>query len=259
MQSWESNPAMSWIILLATVIYLSVFNGVIEWISSPRFPRCEFQFSFDDLMIDYDPREELIDIAKYGQDTTGESHYISQLRELYLIEYKAIHGEAHRRDVGWMEDDFSKTLRDLPLELCPIDVIPRIPDSENSCPVLEIDKVPFAKVISTSPSRLTAFFASRAFCISSNKYLPSYACLRYFSASEMVLSARISAFFELSNNSSIIFLKVMCDICLWNCVGGLFSIATDETGKIEIDANYIGSCSSTYLQQQSRHKMFKIY
>lgn len=101
---WKKLP---YILLIAALVYLSVFNNVSEVIAN-SLP-LDFSYSNSDFFQEYQEPEDLIKIAKYGR---SERLYLSDLDDLLvrlLEEYKAKYPENYKLGIEyWGSTEFGK-------------------------------------------------------------------------------------------------------------------------------------------------------
>lgn len=110
-EQFELWTKLPFIILISALIYFALFNSVTNLVSSIRVFPFDFVYSNDEFIREFEPKADLLDIAKYGNDTTGQFYLIDQLRQKYLDEYKVKHQEKYDSWVGWYNKTFGKRLR----------------------------------------------------------------------------------------------------------------------------------------------------
>lgn len=105
---WTKLPI---IILVSTLAYLALFSSATNFISSVRIFPFNFSYSNDEFMREYAIKEDLVEMAKFSNDTSGNYETIEQLRTKYLEEYKAKHPDKYESWVGWLDKSFVNSLR----------------------------------------------------------------------------------------------------------------------------------------------------
>lgn len=114
-QQFELWTKLPFILLISALIYLALFNSLTSFVSSVKIFPFTFTYSTQEFMKEYVVKEDLTDIAKYSNDTTGNYYKIDQMRAKYLDEYKVKYPERYESWVGWAEKSFIKRLRYLHL------------------------------------------------------------------------------------------------------------------------------------------------
>jgi hypothetical protein len=111
LEEFELWTKLPYLLLISAIIYLALFNSAFGIFHSLSLQPIKFVFSNEDIIENYESKNELIDIAKYGNDKTGETYIVNQLKEKYLEEYKIKHPEKFKSWVEWREKEFLKWVK----------------------------------------------------------------------------------------------------------------------------------------------------
>lgn len=109
---WKKFPFILIVILL---IYLTLFNSVTEIISSFKIFPFKMSYSQAVFLTEYEPVDNIIDIAKYGHDSIPNLFFVEQLKEKFLEEYKAKYPEKFASWVKWVTEQYGNRIRFLNL------------------------------------------------------------------------------------------------------------------------------------------------
>jgi hypothetical protein len=111
---WKKLPL---ILLFSLLIYLTFFNSVLSQICSIQLFPFELNFSKETFLGEYTEKENIIEIAKYGNDINPDFFKINQLIAKFSEEYKSKYPEKFNEWVKYFDDDFESKIRTLNLAL----------------------------------------------------------------------------------------------------------------------------------------------
>ena len=117
---WKKLPI---ILIILTLIYLTLFNSVTGFVGSVRIIPFKISYSNEDFLKEYEPKENIIEFAKYNKDTVINLFKVNQLKEKFLEEYKGHYPEMYDNWVKWPKDQLVKQHRYLNLTVLTINVL----------------------------------------------------------------------------------------------------------------------------------------
>lgn len=105
---WKKLPL---IFIFLVLIYLTFFNSLVGLIGSVNFFPFHITYSKQEFLLEYEPKENIIEIAKYGKYTNPDLFRVDQLKESLLEEYKRKYPEMYNNWIKWTKEQFAERNR----------------------------------------------------------------------------------------------------------------------------------------------------
>jgi hypothetical protein len=105
---WKKLPL---ILIVFVLIYLTLFNSIVSIIGSIRVFPFNVAYSKQDFIKEYEPKDYIIEIAKYGKDTLPDLFKVDQLKEKLIEDYKGKYPDKYDTWVKWSNDKFGDRIR----------------------------------------------------------------------------------------------------------------------------------------------------